>query len=61
MARKKVADMSPAELEEHREYMREAKRKSRENGGSIDKPVKRDRAGYMRMYRANRRKKNKTK
>lgn len=53
MPRKKVADMSEEELEKHRAYMREAKRKSRKLKPDVDN---RDRSGYMRKYMRNKRK-----
>jgi len=52
MARKKVADMSPDELEEYRAYMRQKKAESRErNPPEVDKRKNRDRSAYMREYR----------
>ena len=52
MARKKVADMTPDELEKYRAYMRQKKRESREGKPpEIDKRKKRDRAEYMRERR----------
>ncbi len=54
MGRKKVADMTPDELEAHRDYMRKAKAKSRA-GKPPEKDNRtnrqRDRTPYMREYR----------
>tara|TARA_R110002153_G_C13332612_1_gene498566 strand:- start:5625 stop:5993 length:369 start_codon:yes stop_codon:yes gene_type:complete len=52
MGRKKVADMTPDELETYRAYMRKKKRESREGKPpEVDKRTKRDRAEYMRERR----------
>ena len=52
MTRKKVADMTPEELEANRAYMRKKKAESREGKPpEIDKRKNRDRAEYMREYR----------
>jgi len=52
MARKKVADMMPDELEAYRAYMRQKKRESRKGKPpEVDKRKKRDRAKYMRERR----------
>ena len=57
MARKKVADMTPDELEKSRAYMRKKKAESREGKPpEIDKRKHRDRAADMRKSR----KRNKT-
>ena len=50
MGRKKVAEMSPNELESCRKYMRDAKRKSRK-GKPPEKQIRPSRAKYMRDYR----------
>jgi hypothetical protein len=52
MATKKVADMTPDELEKNRAYMRQKKRESREGKPpEIDKRTKRDRTEEMRERR----------
>tara|TARA_R110000850_G_scaffold99302_1_gene205773 strand:- start:55 stop:237 length:183 start_codon:yes stop_codon:yes gene_type:complete len=52
MATKKVADMTPEELEKNRAYMRQKKRESREGKPpEIDKRTKRDRTEEMRERR----------
>ncbi len=53
MPRKPTNQLSPSELETRRAYMREAKRKSREGKPpEKDNRKHRDRAAYMREYRA---------
>ena len=57
MPRKKVADMTPDEIQTYRAYMRQKKAESRVGKlPEIDKRKNRDRAEYMREYR----KRNKT-
>ena len=52
MATRKVADMTPDELEKNRVYMRQKKRESREGKPpEIDKRTKRDRTEEMRKRR----------
>ena len=57
MGRKKVSEMTPDELEAHREYMRKKKAESRANRDEPEKDPrlysdrKDDRAAYMRAHR----------
>ena len=62
MGRKKVADMTPEELEKYREYMRQKKRESRQGKpAEKDTRTNSDRKEYMEKYNRAYHKKNKEK